>query len=332
MLRIFSDNYQHHEAQRRDRERILVLPHQQARFEPSTSFSNTPEFSNMLNTIQDSQYQRYRSRGGRQLQGTHTNDHRHNSPNHWNMRPGHPYRTWFHINVSRTHYSLGEADVIYRSWLNHPDYGANHNAPLNPYLPRPHNRATGSTPPNISPRSNSTSSLPSSPHNDLHPPDHHYDARTQTHEVSISPDDPNAVIDSGAMMTTAPRRLLLGTPWADNIRPAPPGTTIRYGNMETEPVEEIAQIGSYDTSLVPDRFSTALVCVHDIVSAGHNVTFTNLHTIISDIDSAYTVTIPRQPHSREWRVPLHILQQLTNLRTAHPLRHARPYPPDSSPN
>jgi hypothetical protein len=102
--------------------------------------------------------------------------------------------------------------------------------------------------------------------------------------------------------------------------------------METEPVEEIAQIGSYDTSLVPDRFSTALVCVHDIVSAGHNVTFTNLHTIISDIDSAYTVTIPRQPPSREWRVPLHILQQLTNLRTAHPLRHARPYPPDSSPN
>jgi len=93
------------------------------------------------------------------------------------------------------------------------------------------------------------------------------------------------------MMTTVPRRLLLGTPWADNIRPAPPGTTIRYGNMETEPVEEIAQIGSYDTSF--DRFSTALVCVHDIVSAGHNVTFTDLHTIISDIESAYTVTIPR---------------------------------------
>ena len=134
------------------------------------------------------------------------------------------------------------------------------------------------------------------------------------------------------MMTTVPRRLLLGTPWADNIRPAPPGTTIRYGNMETEPVEEIAHIGSYNTSLVPDRFSTALVCVHDIVSAGHTVTFTNLHTIISDTDSAYTVTIPRQPSSREWRVPLHILEQLTNLRSAHPLRHVRPHHPESRPN
>jgi hypothetical protein len=102
--------------------------------------------------------------------------------------------------------------------------------------------------------------------------------------------------------------------------------------METEPVEEIAHIGSYDTSLVPDRFSTALICVHDIVSAGNTVTFTNHDTIISDIDSAYTVTIPRQPSSREWRVPLHILQQLTNLRSANPLRTNRPHVTGSSPN
>ena len=58
MLRIFSDNYQHHEAQRRDRERILILPHQLPRFEPSTSFSNNRDFSNLLTTLQDSQYQR----------------------------------------------------------------------------------------------------------------------------------------------------------------------------------------------------------------------------------------------------------------------------------
>ena len=28
--------------------------------------------------------------------------------------------------------------------------------------------------------------------------------------------------------------------WESNIRPAPPGTAIRYGNMETEPVEEVS--------------------------------------------------------------------------------------------
>ena len=44
------------------------------------------------------------------------------------------------------------------------------------------------------------------------------------------------------MMTTAPRRLLtINTEWEANIRPAPPETAIRYGNMETEPVEEVSQ-------------------------------------------------------------------------------------------
>ena len=138
-----------------------------------------------------------------------------------------------------------------------------------------------------------------------------------------SPDNPNAVIDSGAMMTTSSRRLLMGAIWQDNIRPAPPGTSIRYGNMETEPVEEMATIGSYQTSIVPDRFSTALVCVHDIVAAA---TFTNGDTIITDIGSAYTLRIPRNPTSREWRVPLHILQRLTDLRAAHPLHHLQPHP------
>jgi hypothetical protein len=158
------------------------------------------------------------------------------------------------------------------------------------------------------------------------------EVRTQTHLIHTTPDDPNAVVDSGAMLTTVPRRLLLGTPWEENIRPTPPGTTIRYGNMETEPVEEHAHIGEYNASLVPDRFSTALICVHDIVIAGHTVAFTNLHTIISDTGSAYTVTIPRLPSSREWRVPIHLLQRLTDLRIEHPLRHVRPHPTDSGPN
>ena len=134
------------------------------------------------------------------------------------------------------------------------------------------------------------------------------------------------------MMTTAPRRLLTTTPeWESNIRPAPPGTSIRYGNMETEPVEEISHIGSYPLSVVPNRYRTALVCVHDIVSAGHVVTFTDHETIVSDIGSAYTLRIPRIPDSREWRVPLHLLQQLTDLRTAHPPHHNQAYRGADSP-
>jgi hypothetical protein len=102
------------------------------------------------------------------------------------------------------------------------------------------------------------------------------------------------------MMTTAPRRHLTINPeWEDIINPASPGTAIRYGNMET-----------------------ALVCVHDIVSAaGHVVTFTNHETIISDVGGAYTLRIPRIPDSREWRVPLHLLQRLTDLRTEHSLHN-----------
>jgi hypothetical protein len=132
-------------------------------------------------------------------------------------------------------------------------------------------------------------------------------------DVHTFPDDANTVLDSGAMMTTAPRRHLTINPeWEANIRPA------RDRNMETEPVEEVSHIGSYPHSIVPNRYRTALVCVHDIVSAGHVVTFTNHETIISD-DVA--LRIPRIPDSREWRVPLHLLQRLTDLRTEHPLHN-----------
>ncbi len=105
-------------------------------------------------------------------------------------------------------------------------------------------------------------------------------ATTQTtvHDIHTSPDDFNVVLDR----TTAPRRLLMtSSEWESNIRPAPP----RNGNMETEPVEEISHIGSYALSIVPNRYRTALVCVHDIVAAGHVVIFTHHETIVSDVGS-----------------------------------------------
>jgi len=94
--------------------------------------------------------------------------------------------------------------------------------------------------------------------------------------------------------------------------------------MELEPVEEQGRIGSYQLSIVPDRFRTALISVNDIVATGHTVTFPQHYTIIADIGGAYTIRIPRNPSSREWRVPLSILERLTELRVAHPLHQLQP--------
>jgi len=142
----------------------------------------------------------------------------------------------------------------------------------------------------------------------------------------MDPDDPTAVLDSGAMMTTIPRRLILGTKWEASIRAATPGTTIRYGNMETESVEETTTIGDYMASLVPDRYSTALICVHDITMSGHTVIFTNTATIIEDVGGRYAIHIPRTPASREWQTPLNLLHRLTTLRHLHPLTETLLHP------
>jgi hypothetical protein len=123
-----------------------------------------------------------------------------------------------------------------------------------------------------------------------------------------------------------PRRLILGTKWEDSIRAATPGTTIRYGNIETESVEETTTIGDYMASLVPDRYSTALICVHDITMSGHTVIFTNTATIVEDIGGRYYIHIPRTPTSREWRTPLNLLHRPTTLCHLQPLTETLPHP------
>ena len=83
---------------------------------------------------------------------------------------------------------------------------------------------------------------------------------------------------------------------------------------ETESVEETTTIGDYMASLVPDRYSTALICVHDITMSGHTVIFTNTATIVEDFGGRYSIHVPRTPTSREWRIPLNLLHRLTTLR------------------
>ena len=127
---------------------------------------------------------------------------------------------------------------------------------------------------------------------DTDPPYNNF-AQTYEEVITTEPDDTMGILDSGAIMTTATRHLAINHHWIENIRSAAPGTSIRYGNMETEPVEEQGYIGSYQLSIVPDRFRTALICVHDIVAAGHSVTFNQHNTVISDNGAAYTLRIHR---------------------------------------
>ena len=111
-------------------------------------------------------------------------------------------------------------------------------------------------------------------------------------------------------MTTCQRRELVGTEWENNLQPARPGTSIRYyGNMEVETVEHIAHIGDYTASIVPDSFRAALTSTHS-----HTVTLSNSYTTIADTGGKYLLHLPRMPDTKEWRVPLRLLQRLSDLR------------------
>ena len=252
------------------------------------------------------------------------------------MAPGQDYRAWFHGTITQNYYTLGEATRTHDRWLAHPDQNpprATYNQ-ASRHIPRD-DMVTPPYLPSFNPnRPQTHTTRPSSPDAKDSDSDETINIRTQTYAetMTLGPDDPNAVIDSGAMMTTVPRRLLLGTPWEDTIHPARPGTTIRYGNMETETVEDAARVGNYEASIVPDRFKTALLCVHDIVSTGHTVLFTDNGVFIEDIGDRYSLNIPRIPASREWRAPLNVLQRLTELRTQHPIQQAQPHPDHHSRN
>ena len=333
-LSIFRENRLHHATQREIIEDTIAFDGPPSDFPSTTTFENHVEAMEISHNIGLLQYRRYQARGGRRSLERHNRDFRYNSPNHHNMAPGQDYRTWFHGNITSNYHSLGEATTVYNDWLTDPDYNptrrpsqrriATHIAREDylhpPYLP--YARSTSSSAPQAQQQTQPPPQPPGHSSDDST-----MDIHTQTFHTSAptTAEDPDAVLDSGAMMTTVPRNQLTGTPWEHNIRPAHPGTTIRYGNMETEPVEETTNIGDYPASIVPARFRTALISIHDIVSAGHTVLFTNQATIIEDIEGRYALEINRTPASREWRAPLQALQQLTDLRIANPLSRPQPH-------
>ena len=130
----------------------------------------------------------------------------------------------------------------------------------------------------------------------------------------------NAIIDTGAQVTTMPESAVNRMPAAHNHRDAPPGTAVKYGNGEIETIERLVDIGHYEVQITPDNCSTSLISVDQIVADGHTVTFSATETIITDDNNRYRLTYPRVPNSREWTVPMQAMEDLSKLRQDHPQR------------
>ena len=82
-----------------------------------TTYTSTPEVTELPTTIANLQYTRYIERRGRRPQGPHVSDYPYSSPQHHNMRTGQSYRTWFHSEISHNYHTLGAAMNMYYDWL-----------------------------------------------------------------------------------------------------------------------------------------------------------------------------------------------------------------------
>ena len=132
----------------------------------------------------------------------------------------------------------------------------------------------------------------------------------------------DAIVDTGAQVTTMPESAVSRMPNAHNHRDAPPGTAVRYGNGELETIERLVDIGHYEVQVTPDNCSSTLISVDQIVQDGHTVTFSATHTIIADDLNRYRLEYPRAADSREWTMPLTAMEDISRLRAMHPL-HAK---------
>jgi hypothetical protein len=128
----------------------------------------------------------------------------------------------------------------------------------------------------------------------------------------------NAIVDTGAQVTTMPESAVSRMPMAHNHRDAPPGTAVKYGNGEIETIERLVDIGHYEVQITPDNCSTSLISVDQIVEDGHTVTFTKNETVIADEVNRYSLAYPRVPNSREWTIPMRAMEDISQLRQENP--------------
>jgi hypothetical protein len=223
--------------------------------QPTSTYANTNAIADLQNSLANLQFQRYRGRGGRLSQAQHhlrSRDHRNNSANNHNMAIGQSYRKWFKKPISRRHYSLGEATEYYTHWLEDPNHFLNGPHPeIGSCAPLTHDgfrseaqREQYFLVPQAYPPTPPPQHSNSDEESDTDPPYNNF-AQTYEEVITAEPDETTGMLDSGAMMTTATRRhLSIHHHWIENKRPAAPGISIRYGNMETEPVEEQGYIES----------------------------------------------------------------------------------------
>jgi hypothetical protein len=115
-LRLYRANRQHHRAQQiaHQKQEAYIRPYEE--YMPQTTYTNTPEITELPTTIAKLQYARYIERGGIRPQGPHVSDYPFNSPKHHNMRTGQSYRTWFHDEISHNYHTLGAATNMYYDW------------------------------------------------------------------------------------------------------------------------------------------------------------------------------------------------------------------------
>jgi hypothetical protein len=123
----------------------------------------------------------------------------------------------------------------------------------------------------------------------------------------------NAMIDTGAQVTTMPESAVNRMPAAHNHRDAPPGTAVKI-----ETIERLVDIGRYEVQITPDNCSTSLISVDQIVADGQTVTFSATETIITDDNDRYRLTYPRVRNSREWTVAMQAMEDLSRLRQDTP--------------
>ena len=71
----------------------------------------------------------------------------------------------------------------------------------------------------------------------------------------------NAIVDTGAQVTTMPESAVNRMHTAHNHRDAPPGTAVKYGNGKIETIERLVDIGHYEVQITPDNCSTSLISV-----------------------------------------------------------------------
>ena len=124
----------------------------------------------------------------------------------------------------------------------------------------------------------------------------------------------NAIVDTGAQVTTMPESAVSRMPTAHNHRDAPPGTAVKYGNGEIE---------TNEVQVTPDNCSASLISVDQIVQDGHTVTFSATETIIADDANRYNLAYPRVPNSREWTIPMRAMEEISQLRQDHPQHKTR---------